>query len=136
MQVFDKHPHTLSVRVYYEDTDFSGNVYYASYLRFCERGRTEWLRILGVHHAVLAEQGYAFAVRHMDIDFIKGAGIDDELDILTELVELSGARLSVEQTIARGGEVILKARVKIAAITLDGKATRLPQNLREALAAR
>ena len=86
-------PHCISVRIYYEDTDFSGFVYHAAYLKFFERGRTEFLRELGVHHAELAEQGVAFAVRRMEIDFEAAARIDDLLTVETAVEGGSGARL-------------------------------------------
>ena len=76
-----EHGHRLTQRVYYEDTDFSGNVYHAAYLKFFERGRTEFLRDLGIHHSELAEQGIAFAVRTMELDFVAAARIDDLLTV-------------------------------------------------------
>lgn len=128
-------PHRFEVRVYYEDTDFSGNVYHASYLKFCERGRTEFLRSIGVHHAELAQEGIAFAVREMQIAFDAAARIDDVLTVETLVEAVSGARLVLDQVIRRGEMVLTRARVTVAAIRLDGRATRLPKVLRDTLAA-
>ena len=124
----------LTVRVYYEDTDFSGNVYHAAYLKFMERGRTEFLRAAGVHHAELAKQGIAFAVRSMTLDFIKAAHIDDLLVIVTEVEALSGARLMLAQTVMREGVLLIRATVMVVTITTGGRAARLPQLLRSRLA--
>ncbi len=125
--------HHLQVRIYYEDTDFSGFVYHAAYLKFFERGRTEFLRDLGVHHAELAEQGIAFAVRRMEIDFEAAARIDDLLSVETAVEGGSGARLVLNQTIRRGETVLTRARVEVAAVRIGGGATRLPKNLLERL---
>ncbi|MHA6297111.1 tol-pal system-associated acyl-CoA thioesterase [Devosia sp. CAU 1758] len=121
------------VRIYYEDTDFSGNVYHAAYLKFFERGRTEFLRDLGVHHAELAEQGIAFAVRSMEIDFVAAARIDDLLTVNTEVIETSGVRLVLAQTINRDDAVLTRARVMVVAIKTSGGPARLPVDLRARL---
>ena len=118
--------HRIQVRVYYEDTDFSGAVYHAAYLHFFERGRTEFLRAEGIHHFELAEQGIAFAVRSMEIDFPRAARIDDLLVVDTAVVEVSGVRLTLDQSIERGDELIARAKVVVVAVK-DGKATRLPK---------
>lgn len=120
----------LSVRIYYEDTDFSGNVYHASYLKFFERGRTEWLRELGLFHSELAKDGLAFAVRHMDIEFIKPARIDDLLTVETEFASVSGARVQLTQTVRRADTILAAAKVTVVTITDAGRATRLPETLR------
>ena len=125
--------HTHSVRIYYEDTDFSGNVYHAAYLKFFERGRTEFLRDLGIHHYELAEQGIAFAVRSMDLDFIAAARIDDLLTVTTEVVETSGVRLVLKQTLLRDGKVVTTASVTVVAIKMGGGPARLPASLRALL---
>ena len=99
------------MRVYYEDTDFSGIVYHASYLRFMERGRTNYLRLIGADHRALFEQaaaeapGFAFVVRHMDIDFRKPAHMDDVLDIVTTPEEVKGASITLHQKVMRGADV-------------------------------
>lgn len=125
--------HSFPVRIYYEDTDFSGNVYHAAYLKFFERARTEWLRALGVHHSVLALDGLAFAVRHMEIDFFKSAHIDDELVVTTELDSIGGARVVLDQAIHCGAAELTRTKVTIAVINSAGRAARLPESLRSAL---
>ena len=127
--------HHFPVRIYYEDTDFSGNVYHAAYLKFFERGRTEFLRDLGVHHSELAAQGLAFAVRAMEIDFLAAAHIDDLLTVTTAVQAMSGARLVLEQTIHREGILLTRAGVKVVAIRTSGGPARLPASLRALLAA-
>jgi acyl-CoA thioester hydrolase len=122
-------PHRLTVRVYYEDTDFSGVVYHASYLRFLERGRTEFLRALGIEHrgnfANGGAEGFHFVVRAMTIDFLKPALMDDELSVSTEITATGGASLEMWQQIRRGDDVLLTAKVRIAVVT-GGKARRFP----------
>ena len=125
--------HRLAVRVYYEDTDFSGNVYHAAYLHFFERGRTEFLRAIGVHHSELVKDGIAFAVRSMSIDFAAAAHIDDLLEVTTDVASVTAARLSLKQTISRDGMVIVSADVLVVGIKTTGGAARLPRELRAAL---
>jgi acyl-CoA thioester hydrolase len=119
--------HSFPVRIYYEDTDFSGYVYHAAYLKFFERGRTEFLRDLGIHHFELIEQGIAFAVRKMEIDFVGAARIDDLLAVETKVIEASAVRLVLEQT------VLTTARVLVVAIKTTGGPVRLPAALRARL---
>ncbi|HEV7276444.1 MAG TPA: tol-pal system-associated acyl-CoA thioesterase [Devosiaceae bacterium] len=121
--------HGFRVRVYYEDTDFSGNVYHAAYLKFFERGRTEFLREMGVHHSELAQQGLAFAVRSMQIEFEAAAHIDDELLVETRVTSCTGARLQLEQSIRRGDDAVTRAVVLVVAIRTNGGAARLPSTL-------
>ncbi|RDE08157.1 tol-pal system-associated acyl-CoA thioesterase [Pelagibacterium lacus] len=128
--------HRFPVRVYYEDTDFSGNVYHAAYLKFFERARTEFLRDLGIHHRELAQEGIAFAVRSMAIDFLGAAHIDDLLEITTEVATVSGAKLGLRQALFREGEAITRAEVLVVAIRTSGGAARLPAALRRLLEAR
>ena len=125
--------HVISVRIYYEDTDFSGNVYHAAYLKFFERGRTEFLRDLGIHHHELAEQGLAFAVRTMALEFVAAARIDDLLMVRTTVMESSGVRLVLDQTISRNDKLIASAQVTVVAIKMSGGPARLPANLRAIL---
>ncbi|WP_338720772.1 tol-pal system-associated acyl-CoA thioesterase [Devosia sp. XK-2] len=125
--------HAINIRIYYEDTDFSGNVYHAAYLKFFERARTEFLRDLDVHHSELAGQGLAFAVRAMTLDFQAAARIDDVLTVTTDVVEVTGARLVLDQTISREDRVVTKAQVTVVAIKMGGGATRLPAYLRARL---
>src|SRR5690606_4315625 len=116
-----------------EDTDFSGNVYHAAYLKFFERGRTELLRDLGIHHHKLAEQGIAFAVRSMELDFLGAARIDDFLTVSSEVVASTGVRLTLRQTISRDDMIMTTARVVVVAIRVGGGPARLPAALRERL---
>lgn len=125
--------HRFPVRIYYEDTDFSGNVYHAAYLKFFERGRTEFLRDLGIHHSELAEQGIAFAVRAMQIDYAGAARIDDLLDVTTQILSSTGVRLVLEQTILRDQTVLTTAQVTVIAIKTAGGPARLPTHLRARL---
>jgi acyl-CoA thioester hydrolase len=132
--------HTQPVRVYYEDTDFSGVVYHASYLRFMERGRTNYLRLLGADHRAMFEQaaaeapGFAFVVRHMDIAFRKPAHMDDVLDIVTLPEEVKGASIVLLQKVMRGEEVLVEAHVQVAFVS-GGKAKPIPKPLRIAMKA-
>lgn len=127
--------HRLAVRVYFEDTDFSGVVYHATYLRWCERGRSDFLRLLGNDHQALLEgKGgvpAAFVVRRMNLDFKKPARIDDILEVGTHLVQMSTAILELEQTVSRDGIVLFVARVEIVLVSLDGKPQRLSRRLRD-----
>jgi acyl-CoA thioester hydrolase len=124
--------HRLLQRVYYEDTDFSGIVYHARYLQFLERGRTDYLRLSGIHHAEIgsgeAGERLAWVVRHMEIDFLAPARIDDVLEIQTKLADLSGARIFMDQTIETGGRRLIEARVEAAVINADGKPRRFPKD--------
>jgi acyl-CoA thioester hydrolase len=124
----------LAVRVYYEDTDFSGRVYHASYLRFLERGRTEWLRGQGMTHQELAAtSGIAFAVRSMQIDFLGPARIDDLLSVETRAAMARGASIEFRQRVVLGEKTLVAATVLVAAIR-DGRPARLPVSVRQALA--
>ncbi len=126
------HFHTL--RVYYEDTDFSGFTYHASYLKFLERGRTEFLRALGIVQSLLHRDGTAFVVSRMALDYRRPAVMDDVLTVATRLQTLRGASLVLVQDITRDGITLLDAEVVVAAVR-GGRAVRLPDALREALAA-
>jgi len=132
--------HTMPVRVYYEDTDFTGIVYHASYLRFMERGRTNYLRLIGADHRALFEAtekeapGFAFVVRSMTIDWLKPARMDDVLDIVTLPAEVRGASITLKQQCVRGGEVLCEAHVRVAFIS-EGRAKPIPKPLRLAMKA-
>jgi acyl-CoA thioester hydrolase len=128
--------HVLPVRVYYEDTDFSGVVYHASYLRFMERGRTDALRLLGVSHAGLWAEAVpiAFTVRRMAIEFLKPARIDDALSVETRFLALKGASLEAAQAVRRGDETLVGARLLVAIVGASGKPRRPSEALRQALA--
>jgi acyl-CoA thioester hydrolase len=126
---------TLWVRVYYEDTDFSGRVYHASYLRFLERGRTEWLRGRGFAHRDLAEtSGVAFAVRSLNIEYRAPAMMDDLLWVETRVAAARGASIKFHQRILRGDEELVSAAALVAAIR-DGRPARIPADLRRLLRA-
>ena len=132
--------HHMQVRVYYEDTDFSGIVYHANYLRFMERGRTNHLRLMGAEqHTLFAEAeletpGFAFVVRSMHLDFLKPARMDDLLDIVTWPVAVKGASITLAQQVRRGDIVLLEAKVKVAFIS-GGQARPIPKALRVAMKA-
>ncbi len=127
-------PHTFSLRVYYEDTDLAGIVYYANYLKFIERARSEWVRGLGIDQALLrAKQGIVFAVRRVEADYLRPAVFDDVLSVQTVLADHSGARLVLDQAVLRGEQTLFTARVTLVCLTAAGTATRFPTALRTAL---
>src|SRR3954470_106388 len=132
--------HQMAVRVYYEDTDFSGAVYHASYLRFMERGRSNYLRLLrGDPRALLEETaqeapGFAFVVRSMQIEFLKPARMDDVLAIVTVPEEVKGASVLLHQRVLRGDELLVEARVRVAFVS-GGRARPIPKPLRIAMRA-
>src|SRR5262245_8496896 len=132
--------HHMQVRVYYEDTDFSGLVYHANYLRFMERGRTNYLRLLGADHRALFEEtekeapGFAFVVRAMQIDFLKPAVMDDVLEIVTRPQEVKGASILLRQEVLRDADVLLTANVRVAFVS-GGRARPIPKPLRIAIRA-
>ena len=132
--------HVMAVRVYYEDTDFTGIVYHASYLRFMERGRTNYLRLVGADHRALFEEtaaeapGFAFVVRSLAIEFLKPARMDDILAVTTEPVEVKGASATLLQRVTRNDEVLVEAHVRVAFVS-GGRARPIPKPLRVALKA-
>ncbi len=132
--------HVQPVRVYYEDTDFSGIVYHASYLRFMERGRTNYLRLIGADHRALFEAtekeapGFAFVVRSMAIEFLKPARMDDVLMIITRPAEVKGASVLLKQQVMRGDDLIVEADVRVAFVS-GGRARPIPKPLRMAMRA-
>lgn len=126
--------HELAIRVYYEDTDLAGIVYYANYLKFIERGRTEWVRALGVDQAALKrDEGVVFAVRRVEADYLKPARFDDLLTVTTGLVEVGGARIVLDQAVMRGGERLFQARVVLVCLSDAGAAVRVPAGVRAKL---
>jgi acyl-CoA thioester hydrolase len=130
---FEGGTHILPVRIYYEDTDFSGIVYHANYLRFLERGRTDFLRLVGLDQSVLHEEGdLVFSVRRMLLDFLKPARMDDVVLVETSVSVMKGASITMAQRIRRGEETLLTAEVLVAAIR-DGRPTRLPDTVRALL---
>ena len=126
---------SLPIRIYYEDTDFSGVVYHAAYLKFFERGRTEALRACGVHHSEMLarDEPLAFAVRKMTTEWIIPARIDDLLEVRTAFVSFKGARMLLEQEILRDETVLARADVEAACMSLSGRPRRLPADIAERL---
>ncbi|RNF33101.1 tol-pal system-associated acyl-CoA thioesterase [Paracoccus methylarcula] len=126
--------HRLTLRVYYEDTDLAGIVYYANYLKFIERGRSEWLRALGIDQAAMkADGGHVFAVRRVEADYLRPAKFDDLLEVTTGLATASPARVVLNQSVRRGEELLFTARVTVACLGPSGRPARLPAPLAAAL---
>jgi acyl-CoA thioester hydrolase len=134
---FDGKTHILPARVYYEDTDVSGIVYHANYLRMMERGRSEFLRLVGIHHMVMmaGEDPVAWTIRRMEIDYAKPARLDDALEIHTRYRTLTGARLTGEQWVKCKGVDLVTAKLEAALITMTGKPRRIPEDVKAKLAA-
>lgn len=127
--------HRFALRVYYEDTDLAGIVYYANYLKFIERGRSEWVRSLGVDQARLkAEAGMVFAVRRVEADYLRPARFDDELLVETRAVNVTAARIVLDQAVMRGTERLFQAQVVLVCLGEASAAARIPAELRRKLA--
>jgi acyl-CoA thioester hydrolase len=127
--------HRFSLRVYYEDTDAAGIVYYANYLKFAERARTEMLRLLGFEQEALRRTtGHVFAVRHCSADYLAPARLDDELTVESRLTALGGASLEIDQRIGCGEQVLVRLALRLACLDAEGRPSRLPSALRAALA--
>ncbi len=124
-------PHTLPIRVYYEDTDMAGIVYYANYLRYIERARSDWVRGLGIDQNAMKAQGLVFAVRRVEADYLMPARLDDELVVETEVLQVTGARLVMDQVVRRGKDRLFHAIVTVVVITESGHPARMPANLRQ-----
>ena len=123
--------HKFELSVYYEDTDLAGIVYYANYLKFIERARSEWVQALGIDQMRLkAEYGVVFAVRRIEADYLQAAKFGDRLQVRTRVLELTGARVRLEQKVERDTETLFTANVTLIALTQGGKATRLPAEFR------
>ncbi len=126
--------HVLPLRVYYEDTDAAGIVYYANWLRFLERGRTELLRVLGQEHSALREErGIHWVVRRCTIDYLRPARLDDTIEVVTRCGELRGASLDMIQEARRQGESLVRAELVVACMNASGRPVRLPPHVRAAL---
>lgn len=126
--------HHFPLRVYYEDTDLAGIVYYANYLKFIERARTEMVRERGVDQVALKEQrGIVFAVRHIEADYLSPARFDDELVVETSVEAVTGVRIVLSQVVRRGGTELFAAKVTLVALTETGQPARLPANIRLSL---
>jgi acyl-CoA thioester hydrolase len=133
--------HVLPVRVYFEDTDFSGLVYHGSYVRWCERGRSDFLRLIGNdHRALLAgdsgREPAAFVVRRMGLEFLRPARIDEILEVTTRVAASAAATLSLDQRISRGQTLLFTAEVMVVLMSAGGKPLRLSAHLRDALRAK
>jgi acyl-CoA thioester hydrolase len=129
--------HILPVRVYFEDTDCGGVVYHSNYLKFCERGRSDFIRLLGIDATSLAdpEQGEPaiFIVRRVEIDFLKPGRMDDVLEVVTTCAEIGNASLILDQQVRRGDQLLAKAKVTVVLVSSSGKPQRLGQLVRDAL---
>ncbi len=124
--------HHYGLRVYYEDTDAIGMVYYANYLKYAERARTELIRLLGFA-TFSRNNDTVFAVTRCEVDYLSPARLDDELDVMTGLIAIGGARIELEQTVMRAGVRLVRLVVVLAMVSPSGKPTRLPQEFRAAL---
>lgn len=129
--------HHFSIRVYYEDTDLGGVVYYANYLKFMERARSEMLRQLGIDQAEMLEYNnpddVSFVVKRAEIDFNSPAKYDDQLVVKTEIIKVGGASLLIRQDITRDDQILVTGKIKAASIGFEGKAKRLPKTIKEIL---
>ena len=135
--IIENRRHILPVRVYFEDTDFSGFVYHTGYLRWCERGRTDLLRALGIHHSDLLQGAgssppAAFVVHSLKIDYLRPAMIDDIVEIVTECTDVGGTYITLHQEVRRGEEALCRVSVKVVFVNLDGRPIRLPPIIRQA----
>ena len=126
--------HRFPLRVYYEDTDLAGIVYYANYLKFIERGRSEYVRALGIDQVELKEgRGLVFAVRRVEADYLSPARFDDRLEVLTAIGQIGGARLVMAQRVMRGEEILFTAQVTLVLMSLEGRPVRIPADIRARL---
>lgn len=128
--------HTLPIRVYYEDTDAGGIVFYANYLKFAERGRTEFLRAAGMRHRdLLAGDGLIFVVRRVDVEYHKPALLDDQLSVVTEAAEVKNSSFAMKQSIFRDNVLLCEMNVTLVCVNQNGRPVRVPDNLKSAIAA-
>ncbi|MGB2932702.1 MAG: tol-pal system-associated acyl-CoA thioesterase [Methyloceanibacter sp.] len=129
--------HVLPVRIYFEDTDFAGYVYHANFLKFCERGRSDFIRLLGIHHQSLANpeagEPAVFVVRHIEIDYLKPGRLDDVLEVVTRCASIGGASLVLSQEVRRGETVLVRAKVTVVLVSPSGKPQRIGNLIRGAL---
>ena len=121
--------HLFTCRVYYEDTDLGGVVYYANYLRFIERARTEFVRNQGLDQGAMRDAGMVFVVTRIEADYLAPARFEDDLTVVTKPISISGVRMVLSQDVVRGDQILFRSRVTIAAMTLQGKPLRLPPEL-------
>jgi acyl-CoA thioester hydrolase len=126
--------HLWPVRVYYEDTDLAGIVYYANYLRFIERARSEMVRVAGIDQVAMKSAGLVFAVRRVEADYLSPARYDDLIEVRTTLDALKGASFAMAQEVWREDALLFRARVSVVVLNEQGRATRLPADLRARIA--
>ena len=122
--------HVFPIRVYYEDTDMAGIVYYANYLRYIERARSDWVREMGIDQLQMKANGVVFAVRRIEADYVSPAQFDDELEVRTSLASIGPARMVMRQQVWRGDTLLFEAGVTIVCVNASGKPVRLPAKLR------
>ncbi len=122
--------HEFPVRVYYEDTDMAGIVYYANYLRYIERARSDWVRALGVDQNAMRANGVVFVVRRVEADYLMPAHFDDQLTVLTSTRAVTGVRLVMHQEVRRGADLLFQAEVTVVCVNDAGHPARLPANIR------
>lgn len=126
--------HHFPIRVYYEDTDMAGIVYYANYLKFIERARSDWVRALGIdQNQMRAVEGLVFAVKRVEAEYHQPARFDDQLDVRTVIRAVTGARLVMEQEVWRGKHLLFSAIVTVVCVSDSGQPARLPANIRRIL---
>lgn len=126
--------HIFTCRVYYEDTDLAGIVYYANYLKFIERARSEWVRSIGVNQVALkAEAGIVFAVRRLEADYLAPAKFDDILEVETGLKDLTAARITLTQDVSRDSKLLFRSVVTLVCLSVDGRPQRLPADIRQSM---
>lgn len=132
---FEGKTHILPIRVYYEDTDLSGLVYHANYLRYMERGRSEYFRSAGITRLAQLDEPEptAWTLKKVSLEYLRPARIDDLIEVRTRCVALSGARMTADQMIYKGDELLMQGLVEACVITLSGKPRRIPSNVRERL---
>jgi len=133
---FEGKVHILPIRIYYEDTDLSGIVYHANYLRYMERGRSEFFRSIGIVRLAQIDEPdpTAWTLRHIEIDYLRPARIDDLVEVRTKAIALSGARLVAEQNIFLKDAQLTRGKVEACIIALSGKPRRIPEAMRTKLA--
>ena len=122
--------HTFAIRVYYEDTDMGGVVYYANYLRFIERARSDWVRQLGIDQNAMRDEGIVWVVRRVEADYLTASKFEDDLIVETSMVQVTSARLVMDQVVKRGQTVVFRARVTAACMNAAGRPVRLPAEIR------
>ncbi len=122
--------HLFPIRVYYEDTDMGGIVYHANYLRYIERARSDWVRTLGNDQNAMKEAGLVWVVRKIEAEYLNTAKFDDQLQVETKVASLSGVRLTMNQLITRGETEIFRASVTAVCMSVEGRPTRLPAEIR------